>query len=80
MHSTINFNSKGVSPSKASEKDHRARNTLTQPPQPPTSAKKRSLSKNNPGTKSFIDHDDDPHAASASSNFFQQKMTKVEGN
>ena len=73
------FNSKGVSPSKASEKDHKPRNTFTQPPQPPTSAKKRSLSKNNPGTKSFVDHEDDHHANS-STQFFTQKLSKVEGN
>ena len=74
------FASKGVSPSKASEKDHKPRNTLNNHPPPPSSAKKRSLSRNNPGTKSFIDPEDDPHAVTVSSQFFPAKSTKVEGH
>ena len=55
---TSSFNSKGVSPSRISEKEFKPRPTLTQPPQPPpSSAKKRSVSRNN-GGKSFIDHED----------------------
>lgn len=75
------FYSKGVSPGKASEKEpvHKQRNTLTQPPHPPSSAKKRSLSRNAPG-RSFIDDQEDPHAATVTGQFFNPKQTKVEGD
>lgn len=48
-------------------------------PPAPVSAKKRSLSRNN-GGKSFIEHDDDPHAQTVTGNFFIPKTSKVEGN
>jgi len=78
-HTTSSFASKGVSPSKVSDREHKPRNTF-QHPLPPTSAKKRSLSKNNLGTKSFVENEDDPHAVTVSGQFFAPKASKVEGN
>jgi hypothetical protein len=54
------------------------RHTLTQPPAPPPSAKKRSLPKNQ-GGKSFIEQEDDPHAVT-DGQFFSNRCSKVEGN
>ena len=53
---------------------------MTQPPHPPSSAKKRSLSKNPPGGRSYIDVEEDPHAATVTGQFFNPKQSKVEGN
>jgi hypothetical protein len=83
------FHSKGPSPSKQSEKSiikekEKSRLTMTQQPQiqqipPPLSAKKRSLSRNNT-QKSFVEADDEPHAATVTGTFLASKRTMVEGN
>lgn len=48
-------------------------------PAPPLSAKKRSLSRNNT-QKSFVEGEDDPHAATVTGSFLPIKRTMVEGN
>ena len=48
-------------------------------PTPPLSAKKRSLSRNNT-QKSFVEGEEDPHAATVTGTFMASKRTMVEGN
>lgn len=85
------FYSKGPSPNKQNEKSsinpkEKSRLTMTQQPQiqqvaptPPLSAKKRSLSRNNT-QKSFVEGEEDPHAATVTGTFMASKRTMVEGN